>query len=191
MSDNPPPDVSMASDPPADMDGMRRAFFQAFGEAMSAFGGIEVGLMALFRTLLRPEDPKCADDLFNSVIGFNVRVGMVTTLVKSSQINNDIRESWNAVAKEIAAAQKKRNSIAHMHVREMTGKDLFGHDPATDFASLPLSWAERKNHVQTTQKLKTQEEEFYAVARTVFQFTDRIRLALRADEKTQGTVHEL
>jgi hypothetical protein len=162
-------------------DAEKEAFYRAFGMAMSAFGGIEASLMHVFKTLMQPEDPQCAFDAFRCGLNFNSQMNMVSALVGTTALGEQLTDEWGSLKSDIKKAQEFRNKTAHMHVWLMCGIDLFGYSPKKDMHDLPIDWEVRKNHqdVVTTEKLLDAWKHFNSTARKIKNFERRVETLLR------------
>lgn len=161
------------------------SFYKAFGSAMSCWGGIELSLMYLFNALMRPADPRCAQNVFRSGMNFKSQLEMVSVLVATAISDPSLIERWKVIKKRISTAQEGRNQMAHMHVYHMVRVDLFGKSPKIGLSDLPHEWAERSAHrgVVTTEKMASWEADFAEISRLIRGFEKEVVTSLHSVRK--------
>lgn len=154
-------------------------FYQAYGEAMSACGGIEMSLAAIFVSLMQADDPQRARSVYHSGIGFQAQLEMIECLIRTafSDEISAVATRWKTLRTKIKKAQANRNLIAHMHVWRMTGHALYGQSPKKAYILLPIAWEERKEHVVTTASLTRIAQQASLLARDLQYIEDECRKA--------------
>ncbi|MDW3206837.1 MAG: hypothetical protein R8L07_14970 [Alphaproteobacteria bacterium] len=108
-----------APPPPRDGDPDKETVFQAVGEALSAWEGLEEQFAGIFATLMNPDHPLAAKRAYGSVMSFRGRAELIEAAASAQFFLRQDEQLSSALSSQIVTARKfspRRNEIAHGRV---------------------------------------------------------------------------
>jgi hypothetical protein len=121
-----------------ELDAAREQLAAGAGRALAEWGVVELMLTFLFASivsrttkpihgLVRWEnaDPqnRLSQAMLNAVVGFDVRVALVTATIAESDLRKDLKALWPEIAKRLTKLYKKRHEVAHFMFDQLSYPD--------------------------------------------------------------------
>lgn len=88
----------------------------AVGAALGAWSIVEIQLCALFYSIADMRSQDKARALFDGIISFEIRVGVVDRLMETEAVDAVEAEMWRRMSAKLTKCYKKRHQIAHFTV---------------------------------------------------------------------------